>query len=103
MKGMSDMIRQAQKMQRKMSELQEELKTREVEAQAGGGMITVTATCGGQVAKVSIDPSVLEAGDKEMLEDLVLAAVNEALKQGREVMEAEMGKLTGGINIPGLF
>ena len=103
MKGMGDMIRQAQQMQRKMAALQEELKTREVEAQAGGGMITVAATAGGQVTKVTIDPSVLEAGDKEMLEDLVMAAVNEALKKGREVMESEMGKITGGLNIPGMF
>lgn len=103
MRGMNDMIRQAQQMQRKMAELQEELKTREVEAQAGGGMVTVTATAGGRVSRVGIDQSVMEAGDKEMLEDLITAAVNEALKKGREVMEAEMGKLTGGINIPGLF
>ena len=103
MKGMSDMIRQAQQMQRKMAKVQEELKTREVEAQAGGGMITVTATAGGEVTKVSIDPSVLEAGDKEMLEDLVMAAVNEALKKSQEMMAEEMSKVTGGFNIPGLM
>lgn len=103
MRGMSEMMRQAQIMQRKMSQLQEDLKTREVEASAGGGMVTVKATGGQEILEVKIDPSVVEGGDVEMLQDLVLAATNEALKNAREMMEQEMGQITGGMKIPGLF
>lgn len=103
MRGMQDMLRQAQMMQKKMAAMQEELKTREVEGSAGGGMVTVRATGGQQVLSVSIDKSVVEAGDVEMLQDLVLAAVTDALKKAKAMMEEEMGKLTGGFKIPGMF
>ncbi|SKA72817.1 YbaB/EbfC family nucleoid-associated protein [Desulfobaculum bizertense] len=103
MKGMNDLVRQAQMMQRKMSKLQEDLEDRVVEASAGGGMVTVEATCSGSVKSLKIDPAVVDPEDVEMLQDLVLAAVNEAVKKGKETMESEMGKLTGGINIPGMF
>lgn len=103
MRGMSEMMRQAQMMQRKMSQLQEELKTREVEASAGGGMVSVKATGGQEILEVKIDPTVVEGGDVEMIQDLVLAATNEALKKAREMMEEEMGQITGGMKIPGLF
>ncbi|MGE4505864.1 MAG: YbaB/EbfC family nucleoid-associated protein [Desulfovibrionaceae bacterium] len=103
MKGMHEMVRQAQVMQRKIAETQEKLKAREVEASAGGGMVVVTANGGQEIVKVAIDPSVVEAGDVEMIEDLVLAAANEALKKSREMMQAEMGQITGGLSIPGLF
>lgn len=103
MKGMNEMIRQAQIMQRKMSEKQEELKTREVEASSGGGMVTVRVTGAQEVLAVTIEDSVMEAGDKEMLQDLVLTAVNEAIKKSKEMMEKELASLTGGINIPGMF
>ncbi|MEF2146023.1 MAG: YbaB/EbfC family nucleoid-associated protein [Desulfovibrionaceae bacterium] len=103
MKGMNDMIRQAQIMQRKLAETQEELKTRTVDATVGGGMIKVTCTGGQELAAIVIDPAALEGGDVEMLQDLVLAAVNEGLKQAKAMVEQEMSKITGGIKIPGMF
>lgn len=103
MRGMQDMLRQAQMMQKKMSTMQEELKTREVEASAGGGMVTVKVTGGMEVRSVVIDKSVVEAGDVEMLQDLVLTAVADALKKAKTLGEEEMAKITGGIKIPGMF
>jgi hypothetical protein len=98
---MNELIRQAQLMQKKMLRTQEEMGKKEVEASVGGGMVTVRATCGGEVLSVSIDKSVLE--DVEMLQDMVLSAVNEALKKGKDQMQAEMSQITGGMKIPGLF
>jgi DNA-binding YbaB/EbfC family protein len=103
MKNMNEMIRQAQIMQRKMSEKQEQLKSMTVEASSGGGMVTVTVTGGQEVVGVAIEPSVVEAGDVEMLQDLVLTAANEALKKSKELMEKELSAVTGGLNIPGMF
>jgi nucleoid-associated protein EbfC len=103
MHGMQDMLRQAQMMQKKMAAVQEGLKTREVEGTAGGGMVTVRATGGQQIVSVVIDKSVVEAGDVEMLQDLVLAAITDALKKAKAMMEEEMGKITGGFKIPGMF
>ncbi|WP_285905947.1 YbaB/EbfC family nucleoid-associated protein [Pseudodesulfovibrio pelocollis] len=103
MKNMNEMIRQAQIMQRKMSEKQEQLKSMTVEASSGGGMVTVTVTGGQELVGVSIEPSVVEAGDVEMLQDLVLTAANEALKKSKELMEKELSAVTGGLNIPGMF
>lgn len=103
MRGMNDMMRQAQLMQKKISKLQEELKTREVEASAGGGMVTVKANGAQEILDVKIDPKIFEGGDAEMLQDLVLAAVNEALRQAKDMMEREMGQITGGLSIPGLM
>jgi hypothetical protein len=100
---MQDMLRQAQMMQKKMAATQEELKLREVEGTAGGGMVTVRATGGQQIVSVTIDKSVVEAGDVEMLQDLVLAAVSDALKKAKTMLEEEMGKITGGFKIPGMF
>ncbi|MBA4357417.1 MAG: YbaB/EbfC family nucleoid-associated protein [Desulfovibrio sp.] len=103
MRGMQDMLRQAQMMQKKLATIQEELKTREVQATSGGGMVTVTATGGQEIVSIAIDKSVLEAGDVEMLQDLVLAAVRDALKKAKAMNEEEMGKITGGMKIPGMF
>jgi nucleoid-associated protein EbfC len=100
---MNDLMRQAQVMQRKIAKLQEELGTKVIEASAGGGMVSVKATGKQEVVEIRIDPSVVDASDVEMLQDLILAAVNEALTQARNMVQNEMGKLTGGINIPGLF
>jgi hypothetical protein len=97
------MMRQAQMMQKKMSTLQEELKTREVEASAGGGMVTVVATGSQDIVSVKIDKAVVDPADVDMLQDLVLAAVNDALKKAREMQQSEMAALTGGLKIPGLF
>lgn len=103
MKGMNEMMRQAQVMQRKMSETQEAMKAKTVEASSGGGMVTVTVTGSQEVTKVVIEPSVMETGDVEMLQDLVMTAANEALKKSKDMMEDEMKKITGGLNIPGMF
>ncbi|MGE4298722.1 MAG: YbaB/EbfC family nucleoid-associated protein [Desulfovibrionaceae bacterium] len=103
MRGMNDLLRQAQIMQRKMSKLQEDLAERSVEATAGGGMVTVVCTGAQEIKSITIDKSVVEAGDVEMLQDLVLAAVNDAVKRAKEMSQSEMQALTGGVNIPGLF
>jgi len=101
--GLNDILRQAQMMQKKMTQMQEELKTRTVEASAGGGMVTVTASGAREILSLSIDPAVVDPQDVDMLQDLVLAAVNEALKKATEMAEEEMGQLTGGMKIPGMF
>jgi nucleoid-associated protein EbfC len=103
MRGMQDMLRQAQMMQKKMAAVQEDIKNREVEATSGGGMVTVRAKGSQEIVAVTIDKSVMEAGDVEMLQDLVLAAVNDALKKAKGLMEEEMAKITGGFKIPGMF
>jgi len=103
MKGMNDMIRQAQIMQRKMSAAQEALKTKIVEASSGGGMVTVKVTGAQEISEVAIEQSVMDSGDVEMLQDLVMTATNEAIKKSKDMMEEEMKNITGGINIPGMF
>ena len=102
-KGFGHLLKQAQEMHKKISALQEEMRQRTVEATAGGGMVTVTANGKNEVLSVKIDPEVVNRDDVEMLEDLVLAAVNEALRRVQEMTAEEMRKLTGGIQIPGLF
>ncbi|THB63056.1 MAG: YbaB/EbfC family nucleoid-associated protein [Desulfovibrio sp.] len=103
MKGFNDLVRQAQVMQKKMAKAQEELKEQTVEAASGGGMVTVVVTGGQEIKSVKIDPAAVDPEDVSMLEDLVLAAVNEGLKQAKEMIEAEMSSLTGGMSIPGMF
>ncbi|SDN30728.1 YbaB/EbfC family nucleoid-associated protein [Desulfonauticus submarinus] len=100
---MQDLIRQAQMLQKKMATMQEELKKKVVEASAGGGMVVVKATGGQEIVEIKIDPTVVNPEDVQMLEDLVLAATNEALKKAKDMVQSEMSKLTGGLNIPGLF
>ncbi len=101
--GMNEMLRQAQLMQKKLLATQEGLKAKVVEGSSGGGMVVVSATGGQEVTSVKIDPSVIQSGDVEMLQDLVLTAVNDAMKKAKELMESEMGQVTGGMRIPGLF
>jgi DNA-binding YbaB/EbfC family protein len=103
MKGMGNMMKQAQKLQAKMLSLQEELAHQTVEATAGGGMIKATANGRQQIVSIVIDKEVVDPEDIEMLQDLVLAAVNDALNKSQEMVSQEMGKLTGGMNIPGLM
>ena len=103
MRGMQDMLRQAQMMQKKMANAQEEVKAMQVEATSGGGAVTVRATGAQEILSITIDKSVVEAGDVEMLQDLVLAAVTDALKKAKALMDEEMGKITGGMKIPGMF
>ncbi len=102
MKGMGNMMKQAQKLQAKMLKMQEELAGRTVEASAGGGMVKVVANGRQQVVSIAIDREVVDPEDVDMLQDLVLAAVNDALVKSQEMVSSEMGKLTGGMNIPGL-
>jgi DNA-binding YbaB/EbfC family protein len=102
MKGMGNMMKQAQKLQARMLKLQEELAEKTVEATAGGGMVTVVANGKQQVVSIKIEPEVVDPEDIEMLQDLVSAAVNDALARSQEMVSTEMGKLTGGLNIPGL-
>ena len=103
MKGMGNMMKQAQKLQAKMLSLQEELAHQTVEATAGGGMIKATANGRQQIVSIVIDKEVVDPEDIEMLQDLVLAAVNDALNKSQEMVSQEMGKLTGGMNISGLM
>jgi hypothetical protein len=103
MKGMGDMLRQAQMMQKKMQQIQEDMAKRTVEATAGGGMVTVTATGSQDIVSIKIDKNVVDPADVDMLQDLVLAAVNDALKKARDMQQSEMAGLTGGLKIPGLF
>ena len=102
MKGMGNMMKQAQQLQAKMMKLQEELADRTVESSSGGGMVKVTANGRQQVVSIRIESEVVDPDDVEMLQDLVLAAVNDALAKSQEMVSSEMGKLTGGLNIPGL-
>ena len=98
---MNELIRQAQMMQKKMLKTQEEMAKKEVETSVGGGMVTVRANCAGEILSVKSDPVVLE--DVDMLQDLVLSAVNEVIKKGKDLMQGEMAQITGGMKIPGLF
>jgi len=103
MKGMGSMMKQAQKLQTQMLKLQEELAEKTVEATAGGGMIRVIANGRQQILSIQIEKEVVDPADVDMLQDLILAAVNDALLKSQEMVSAEMGKLTGGMNIPGLM
>jgi DNA-binding YbaB/EbfC family protein len=102
--NMGNLVRQAQKMQKEMERVQEELKEKTVEASAGGGAITVVATGKKDIKEIIIKPEVVDPDDVEMLQDLVLAAVNEALRKADEMVSSEVGKVTGGLGgVPGLF
>ncbi|WP_178722863.1 YbaB/EbfC family nucleoid-associated protein [Clostridia bacterium] len=101
--NMQSMIKQAQQMQEEMGKLQEELDVREYTATAGGGAVTAVVDGKHIVKKLEIKPEVVDPEDVDMLADLVMAAVNEAIRQAVDTSEAEMSKITGGINMPGLF
>ena len=100
---MQQLARQAQKLQQQMTKMQEELEAREYEASAGGGMVTVKVSGKKELISIEIKPEAVDPDDVEMLQDLVLAAVNEALRTASDTTEREMSKLTGGLNMPGLF
>lgn len=102
MKGFGNMMKEAQRLQQQMAALQEEVGKRKVDATAGGGMVTVEANGKQELLSIKIDPEVINKDDAQMLEDLVLAACNEALRKSRELVQQELGKLTGGLKIPGL-
>jgi len=96
-------MKQAQAMQAQMAKLQEEAATKTVTGTAGGGMVSVTANGGMEIVSVAINPEAAKSGDVDMLQDLVLAASNDALKKARQMMADQMKSVTGGMNIPGLF
>ena len=100
---LDNIMKQAQKMQKQMMEIQEELANRTVEATVGGGVVTVVANGQQQILSIKLDPEVVDRNDIEMLQDLILAAVNEAYRKAQELMTSEMNKLTGGMKIPGLM
>jgi DNA-binding YbaB/EbfC family protein len=100
--GMANLMRQANQLQRKMKKAQEELGTREYQGTSGGGAVTVTVKGENQIVGLKINEDVMKSGDVEMLQDLILTAANDALKKAKETAAAEMEKLTGGMNFPGL-
>ena len=102
MKNMNSMMKQAQNLQKKMMKTQAELATKTIEASSGGGMVKVIANGAQNIQSIVMENDVVDPEDIEMLQDLVLAAVNDALNKSQEMVSAEMGKLTGGLNIPGL-
>lgn len=102
-KGLGNIMKQAQQMQAKMARVQQELEQKEIEATAGGGMVTAKVNGKQELLSLQIEKDVVDPEDVEMLQDLVMAAVNEAIKQSQQMIQEEMGKVTGGMNIPGLF
>ncbi len=102
-KGLGNIMKQAQVMQQKMARVQQELEDKQVEASAGGGMVTAVVNGKQQLLSLNIEKGVVDPEDVEMLQDLVVAAVNEAIKKSQDMMQEEMNKVTGGLNIPGLF
>ena len=102
-KGLGDMMKQAQKLQSKMMELQEELAGKTIEATAGGGMVTVVVNGRQELVSLTIDPDVVDRQEIEMLQDLIIAAVNEGVRRAQQIWAEEIKKLTGGMAIPGLI
>ncbi|HMA81961.1 MAG TPA: YbaB/EbfC family nucleoid-associated protein [Candidatus Binatia bacterium] len=100
---MGDLLKQAQEMQARMAKIQEELASKTVQGSAGGGMVQVTVNGQLNITRVQIESSVINPAEKDMLEDLILAAVNDGMRKARELASAEMSKLTGGMKIPGLM
>ncbi|RJP90527.1 MAG: YbaB/EbfC family nucleoid-associated protein [Desulfobacteraceae bacterium] len=103
MNNMKQLMKQAQQMQNKMARMQEEMALKTIEASSGGGMVKVVANGKQEIVSISIEKEVVDPEDVEMLQDLILAAVNEALAQSQKMVSSEMSKLTGGLNIPGLM
>lgn len=103
MGNLGNIMKQAQAMQERLAKVQAEVSTKTVQASSGGGMVTVVANGGLEIVSVKIDPEILKANDADMLQDLVLAATNEALRKARDMVAEEMKGVTGGLQIPGLF
>lgn len=101
--NMNNLMKQAQKMQKQMAQMQEEMESKEFEATVGGGVVKAVVTGKKELSKVTIDPEAVDPDDVEMLEDLVVAAVNEALRMAEEATNSQMSKLTGGMGMPGMF
>ena len=99
---MGNLLKQAQQFQTKIAKLQEELEDRTVETSAGGGMVTVVVNGRQELVSITIEPEVINSDDKEMLQDLILAAINDGLSKAKEMVNEEMGKLTKGLNLPNI-
>ena len=100
--GMANLQRMAQQMQQEMARVQSELEAATIDGSAGGGVVSATVTGKGDLVSVTIDPSAVDPGDVEMLQDLVVAAVNDALRASRELADQKMAAVTGGLKIPGM-
>jgi len=100
--NMGNLLKQAQQFQTKIAKLQEELEDRTVEASAGGGMVTVVVNGRQELLSINIEPEVINSDDQEMLQDLILAAVNDGLSKAKDMVNEEMGKLTKGLNLPNI-
>ena len=100
--GIGDLFKQAQDLQAQLQRVQEEAASRTVEASAGGGMVRATVNGRLEIVQLRIEPAALEGGDVDMLQDLVIAAVNQALRSAQQQMASEMSKLTGGLKLPGM-
>jgi len=103
MGGMGNLLKQAQEMQSRIAKIQEELGQKAVDGSAGGGMVRVTVNGQFNLTAVKIEPTVINSEEKEMLEDLILAAVNDGMRKARDMVSTEMSKITGGFKIPGLM
>ncbi len=103
MNGMQGMLKKVQKMQKQMTDLQEELKTREVEGTAGGEAVKVVVNGNKNIVKVTLSPEAVDPDDVEMLQDLIVTAVNDAMQKVDAMTEQELGKVTGGMKLPGMF
>ncbi len=99
---LGNIMKQAQELQERLAKVQEEAAAKTVEATAGGGMVSVTVNGRLEIVRLHIEPQALESGDREMLQDLIIAAVNQGIRSAQQLMADEMGKLTGGLKIPGL-
>jgi DNA-binding YbaB/EbfC family protein len=102
MSSIGKMMKQAARMQQQMEEVQAQLASRTVEATSGGGAVKVTAKCDGTLAAIKVDPQALNPSDAQLLEDMILSAVNQALGQAKDIANSEMGKITSGFSMPGL-
>ena len=101
MSSIGKLMKQAARMQQEMEQIQAQLAARTVESTSGGGAAKVTAKCDGSLAAIKIDPQALNSGDAQLVEDMILTAANQALSQAKEISNAEMGKVTAGMNLPG--
>jgi len=102
MSSIGKLMKQAARMQQQMEQVQSELASRTVESTSGGGAVKVTAKCDGTLASIKIDPQALSPDDAQLLEDMILSAANQALGEAKEISNAEMGKVTSGLSLPGL-
>ena len=101
MSSIGKLAKQAARMQQQLAQVQAQLAARTIEATSSGGAVKVTAKCDGSIASVKIDPQALNPADAQVLEDMILTAANQALSQARDITNAEMGKVTAGLNLPG--